>query len=111
MYWHLLALPALARRTWIKEAQNWCHAGPRLLPAHERAGHLARVERRVSERLAEAVDFIRHIPRTVSAERGHLSHFWKSGGERSRLQERLDGNLLCERVMTGDGNCQVVLWA
>ena len=65
------------------------------------------MERRVSERLAEAGDFIRHIPRTVSAGE---THFREISDDRARLQERLEDHGLCEHVVKGDGNCQVCDW-
>ena len=81
-------------------------AGPGRLPALDIGGYLARQERRVSERLAEAGTFIRHIPRTVSGDETHLSEI---SHDRMRLQERLEGHGLSERAVKGDGNCQVCL--
>ena len=83
-------------------------AGSGFLPAHESSAFLARLERRVSERLAEAGDFIRHIPRTISSEEASGS-FNGASADRSRLQQRLRDYSLCERVVKGDGNCQVVM--
>lgn len=82
-------------------------AGHGLLPALDVGRHLARIERRLSERLAEAGDFIRHIPRTVSADEAQLFSLPEISSDRARLQERLDEHGLCERTVTGDGNCQV----
>ena len=84
------------------------NAGSGFLPAHESSAFLARVERRVSERLAEAGDFIRHTPRTLSSEEASGS-FDGASADRSRLQQRLRDYSLCERVVKGDGNCQVLL--
>ena len=75
-----------------------------MLPALDFGGHLVRLERRVSERLAEAGDFIRHIPRTISSDEAAFS---ETNEDRVRLQERLLDNGLCERTVKGDGNCQV----
>ena len=79
-------------------------AGQGMLPALDLGGHLVRLERRVSERLAEAGDFIRHIPRTISSDEAAFS---ETNEDRLRLQERLLDNGLCERTVEGDGNCQV----
>jgi len=97
-------MPMNRLTTQITKLSSSVCAGPGVLPTLDISGHLSRLERRVSERLAEAGDFIRHIPRTVSVDQVHFSEL---AGDRSRLQERLEDHGLVERVVSGDGNCQV----
>lgn len=97
-------MPMNRLTTQITKLSSSVCAGPGVLPTLDISGHLSRLERRVSERLAEAGDFVRHIPRTVSVDEVHSSEL---AGDRSRLQERLEDHGLVERVVSGDGNCQV----
>jgi hypothetical protein len=82
-------------------------AGPDLLPDHGADARQVRLERTVSERLAEATGFTQHIPRTNSVE--EPPSYSELSLDRKRLKERLAMYSLCEREVKGDGNCQVGL--
>ena len=64
-----------------------------------------RLERTLSDRLAECSSLTQHIPRTNSIEEGPC--YSELSAERQRMQERLFRYSLCEREVKGDGNCQV----
>lgn len=64
-----------------------------------------RLERTLSERLAESGSLTQHIPRTNSVEEPRC--YSEVSADRQRMQERLARYSLCEREVKGDGNCQV----
>ncbi|CAL8470675.1 g10217 [Coccomyxa elongata] len=63
-----------------------------------------RLERTLSERLAESGSLTQHIPRTNSVEEAPC--YSEISADRQRMQERLAMYSLCEREVKGDGNCQ-----
>ncbi len=65
-----------------------------------------RLDRTVSERLAEAVG-VQHRPRTNSAASSEELGYGSARSDRERLLGRLATYGLCEREVKGDGNCQV----
>lgn len=80
-------------------------AGPGSLPDMHEDDRQLRLERTLSERLAECGSLTQHIPRTNSVEEGPC--YSELSTERQRMQERLARYSLCEREVKGDGNCQV----